>query len=50
MRAISFDTNDGMFEGRISLFVKDNSHLDNLLVKLKKVKGVMSASRIGASW
>lgn len=50
MRAISFDTNDGMFEGRISLFVKDNSHLDNLLVKLKKVKGVMSASRLGASW
>ncbi|HEX3009841.1 MAG TPA: ACT domain-containing protein, partial [Bacteroidales bacterium] len=47
MRAISFDTNDGMFEGRISLFVKDNAHLDNLLVRLKKVKGVLSATRMG---
>jgi GTP diphosphokinase / guanosine-3',5'-bis(diphosphate) 3'-diphosphatase len=45
MRSISFDTNDGMFEGRISIFVKDNSHLDNLLIKLRKVKGVLSASR-----
>lgn len=50
MRSISFDTNDGMFEGRISLFVKDNAHLDNLLVRLKKVKGVLSASRLGAAW
>ena len=45
MRSISFDTNDGMFEGRISLFVKDNAHLENLLARLKKVKGVLSASR-----
>jgi GTP pyrophosphokinase len=50
MRAISFDTNDGMFEGRISLFVKDNSHLDNLLSRLKKVKGVLSATRLGSAW
>lgn len=49
IRAMSFDTNDGMFEGRISFFVKDNSHLDNLLVRLKRVKGVLSATRIG-SW
>lgn len=48
MRSISFDTNDGMFEGRISLFVKDNAHLDNLLNRLRKVKGVLSASRLGA--
>lgn len=50
MRSISFDTNDGMFEGRISLFVKDNSHLDNLLIRLKKVKGVLSATRLGSAW
>lgn len=50
IRSMSFDTIDGMFEGRISFFVKDNSHLDNLLIRLKKVKGVLSATRSSATW
>ncbi|MFO7934317.1 MAG: HD domain-containing protein [Bacteroidales bacterium] len=46
MRSISIDSNDGMFEGRITLFVKDTQHLEALKRKLKKVKGVMSIKRL----
>jgi GTP pyrophosphokinase len=45
MRSISIDSNDGMFEGSITLFVKDTQHLEALIRKLKKVKGVMSIKR-----
>ncbi len=48
MRSISIDTSDGMFEGYIKLFVKDTSHLDILINKLKRVKGVLNTSRISA--
>jgi guanosine-3',5'-bis(diphosphate) 3'-pyrophosphohydrolase len=46
MRSISIDSNDGMFEGNITLFVKDTQHLEALIRKLKKVKGVMSLRRV----
>lgn len=45
-RSISINTIDGMFEGVMALFVKDTAHLDTLINKLKKVKGVLSASRV----
>lgn len=45
MRSISIDSNDGMFEGSITLFVKDTQHLEALVRKLKKVKGVMNIRR-----
>jgi len=45
MRSISIDSNDGMFEGSITLFVKDTQHLEALIRKLKKVKGVMNIRR-----
>jgi GTP diphosphokinase / guanosine-3',5'-bis(diphosphate) 3'-diphosphatase len=48
MRSINIDTNDGMFEGFITLFVKDTIHLDALINKLKKVKGVLSVTRISS--
>jgi GTP diphosphokinase / guanosine-3',5'-bis(diphosphate) 3'-diphosphatase len=48
MRSLSINTNDGMFEGNISLFVKDTQHLDALINKLKKVKGVLATSRISS--
>jgi len=48
MRSITIDTNDGMFEGLISLFVKDTAHLDALINKMRKVKGVLSVSRISS--
>ncbi len=46
MRSISFDTNDGTFEGNIMVFVHDTSHLTELISKLRKVPGVLSVKRI----
>jgi len=46
MRSISIDSNDGMFEGSITLFVKDTQHLEALTRKLKKVKGVLNIKRL----
>jgi GTP pyrophosphokinase len=46
MRSISIDSNDGMFEGSITLFVKDTRHLEALIRKLKKVKGILNIKRL----
>ena len=46
MRSLSFDTNDGTFEGTLMVFVQDTNHLTGLMSKLKKVPGVIGISRI----
>ena len=46
MRSITIDTNDGMFEGKIMLFVQDTKHLDKLIMKLGKVTDIISVNRI----
>lgn len=46
MRSISFDTNDGTFEGKIIVYVQDTKHLDELMSKLKTVPGVISVKRM----
>ncbi|NNM94486.1 MAG: bifunctional (p)ppGpp synthetase/guanosine-3',5'-bis(diphosphate) 3'-pyrophosphohydrolase [Bacteroidia bacterium] len=46
MRSLTFDTNDGTFEGMIMVFVHDTAHLTNLLEKLKKVDGVVQVMRL----
>lgn len=46
MRSIRFDSANGKFNGRITLFVTDKIHLDNLLRRLSKIKGVLKATRI----
>ncbi len=46
MQSISFDSHDGIFEGRVMVFVQDTSHLTNLISKLNKVKGVKRIERI----
>ncbi len=46
MRSISFDTDDGLFEGIIMVYVHDTKHLNHLLENLKKVKGVTHVVRI----
>jgi GTP pyrophosphokinase len=45
MRSISFDSNDGIFEGTIMVFVHDTNHLTELMSKLRKVHGVISVTR-----
>ncbi len=46
MISISADSKNGMFEGEIKVSVKDTKHLDELLFKLVKIKGVTKATRI----
>lgn len=45
MRSITVDTNDGIFEGMIMVYVNDTDHLDELIDKLRDVHGVISVSR-----
>ncbi|MGZ3900509.1 MAG: RelA/SpoT family protein [Bacteroidia bacterium] len=46
MRSINFDTDGGMFEGTIMIYVHDTKHLNHLIENLKKVKGVTHIERI----
>ncbi|MEQ9187916.1 MAG: bifunctional (p)ppGpp synthetase/guanosine-3',5'-bis(diphosphate) 3'-pyrophosphohydrolase [Cryomorphaceae bacterium] len=46
MRSISFDTDDGIFEGTIKVYVNDTTHLTELMRKLKNIGGVTNVSRI----
>lgn len=46
MRSISFDTNDGTFEGTVMVFVHDTNHLTELMKKLRKVNGVLTVNRV----
>ncbi|TVR39102.1 MAG: bifunctional (p)ppGpp synthetase/guanosine-3',5'-bis(diphosphate) 3'-pyrophosphohydrolase [Cryomorphaceae bacterium] len=48
MKSISFESNDGVFEGLISLYVYDTDHLHQLIRKLKRVQGVRSIQRVEA--
>jgi GTP pyrophosphokinase len=45
MRSMSIDTESGIFEGSIMLFVQDTDHLDLLIGKLNNVEGVVKVSR-----
>ncbi|MEQ9166791.1 MAG: bifunctional (p)ppGpp synthetase/guanosine-3',5'-bis(diphosphate) 3'-pyrophosphohydrolase [Fulvivirga sp.] len=45
MRSMSIDTDSGIFEGEIMLYVNDTRHLDLLINKLDKVEGVVKVSR-----
>lgn len=46
MRSFQMDSGDGLFEGTIFLYVRDTSHLQVLVRKLTKVKGVISVQRL----
>ncbi len=46
MRSITFDTEDGIFEGTIMVYVHSTEHLTQLSNNLKKVPGVISIQRI----
>ncbi len=45
MRSITVDSDDGVFDGSIMVYVNDTDHLDNLIKKLKSVSGILSATR-----
>ncbi len=45
IRSLALHTNDGIFEGTISILVKDTGSLDMLINRVRKVKGIISATR-----
>lgn len=45
MRSISIDTETGIFDGQIRVYINNTSHLDQLIAKLEKVQGVMRVTR-----
>lgn len=45
MRHVSFDSHDGIFNGRISLLVKNRNTLDKLITDIKKINGIEKVTR-----
>lgn len=45
MRSITVDSDAGIFEGTIRLYVHSTSHLDKLMENLSKVEGILKVSR-----
>lgn len=46
MRKVVIESHDGIFEGSIDLYVHDVSNLNNLILKIGKIKGVVKVARI----
>ncbi len=46
LRSISINSNVGLFEGSITIMIRDNKMLDNIIKKIKLVKGVKTIDRI----
>lgn len=46
MRNISFESNDGIFTGRITVVVKNNTILKRLITNLKKINGIEKIARL----
>ncbi len=46
MKSISFESEDGLFEGKIQLFVYDTEQLDELILKFEQIEGVKQVTRI----
>ena len=46
LRSISIDSHDGLFSGSLTVMLEDTGRLQQLIKKLKTVKGVKNVSRI----
>ena len=46
MKSISFESNDGLFSGKINVVVKNNTIIRKLLEKLKKINGIDKVTRV----
>lgn len=46
MKSISFDSDDGLFSGKINLVVKNKTLLKKLLDRLKKINGIDKVTRV----
>jgi guanosine-3',5'-bis(diphosphate) 3'-pyrophosphohydrolase len=45
IRSITVDSDNGIFEGTVMVYVNDTQHLDNLIRKIKMIKGINSVTR-----
>ncbi len=45
MRSVHFDSNDGVFKGKIVVVVKNKNSLDNLVQNIKKINGIDKVTR-----
>lgn len=45
IRSVNIDSRDAMFDGKMTVFVKNTYHLARLVEKLRKVRGVTSVER-----
>jgi guanosine-3',5'-bis(diphosphate) 3'-pyrophosphohydrolase len=46
MKSLSFESDDGLFSGKINVVVKNNTLLKKLLEKLKKINGIDKITRV----
>jgi guanosine-3',5'-bis(diphosphate) 3'-pyrophosphohydrolase len=45
IRSVNLDSQDALFDGTFILYVKDTDHLDRILEKIRRIKGVTRAER-----
>lgn len=48
IKSVNITTSDSMFKGTVTVFVKDLEHLNKIIERLKKVKGIYSVERFDA--
>ncbi|WP_217447711.1 RelA/SpoT family protein [Maribellus comscasis] len=46
MRSVKFDTNEGIFEGDLFLYIHNTDDLNNLISRLTRIKGIDTVSRV----
>ena len=46
MKSLTFDTNDGVFAGKIMLYVYDKTQLEKIIKKLRNINGIEKVVRI----
>jgi GTP pyrophosphokinase len=45
MKSISFESKDGIYEGKIMLYVTDSEQLEIVISKMKAIEGLVSITR-----
>ena len=45
VKSLNFNSDDGIFEGEIMLYVYDKNHLDNLIEKLQAIESILTVER-----
>ena len=50
MRSVAIESNNGIFDGSIQLYVHDTAHLEKLTRKLENIEGVEEVARFDVQW